>query len=68
MHDRLLISHDELEVVETNDRVSPIILSKKPMALDSNSRALMATFATGGLMAVYTSNWIDNLASHASRG
>jgi hypothetical protein len=33
MHDRLLlISHDDVEVVETNDRVSPIIVSEKAMA------------------------------------
>jgi hypothetical protein len=44
MHDRLLlISNDEgEEEVETNDRVSPIIVSEKAMASDGN---ICANFA-----------------------
>jgi hypothetical protein len=43
MHDRLLLmSNDEDEVVETNDRVSPIIVSEKPIVSDGN---MCANFA-----------------------
>lgn len=45
MHDRLLLisnDDDEAEVVETNDRVSPIIVSAKPMTSDGD---ICANFA-----------------------
>jgi hypothetical protein len=72
MHDRRT-SRDEEQMVETNDYVSPLILSGSIMSVGPSARrrnigAVMALCATVCLMTMNTFHWVATLASHAPRG
>jgi len=73
MHDRMLMSHDEEQMVETNDRVSPLILSGSVMSVRSMASGgkmlpVMAVCATVYLTAASACHWIAGLASFTPRG
>ena len=68
MHDRMLMSYDEGQMVETGDRVSPLILSGSVMSVRSTASGhkmlpLMAICATVYLTAASACHWIAGLMS-----